>query len=78
MHSNRYSFLCSLMRSLRGDEMDLETKNSQEGRVVGLMMPRSPSLGGRPRRSRSRSFGGNLPVREGISFVLIQVSSGRR
>ena len=78
MHSNGYSFHCLLMRSLTGDEMDLDAKNSQEERVVGLMMPRPPSLGGRPRRSHSRSFGGDLPVREGISFVLMQVSSGRR
>ena len=35
MHSNGYSFLSSLMRSLTGGEMDLEAKNSQEGRVVG-------------------------------------------
>ena len=58
MHLNGYSFLCSLKRSVRGDEMDLEAKNSQEGRVVGLMMLRPPSLGGRPRRSHSKFLGG--------------------
>ena len=31
-------------------------------------MPRPPSLGGRPRRSRSMSLGGDLPVREGMEF----------
>ena len=57
MHSIRYSFLSSLIRLLRGDEMDFEAKNSLVGRVVGLVMLRVLGLGGRPRRSRSRLFG---------------------
>ena len=37
-----------------------------------------PNLAGRARRSRSMSFGGGLPVKAGISLVLIIVSSGKR
>ena len=48
--------------------MDLEASNSLEDSMVGLVMPRPPSLGGMQRRSRSRSFGGDLQVREGMKL----------
>ena len=75
MHSKGYSIRCSLIILLRGAEIDLEALNSPDGSMVGLVMPRPPSLGGRPRRSRSRSFGGDLPVREGIKLEQMQSSS---
>ena len=56
--------------------MDLEELNSPVDIIVGLVIPRPPSLGGRPRRLRSRSFGGGLPVRFGMKFERIQFSSG--
>ena len=73
-----YSNHCSSKRLLRGAEMDLEASSSLEGSMDGLVMPRPPSLGGRPRRSHSRSFGGDLPVREGMKLERMQFSSGRR
>ena len=76
MHWKGYSDRCSLMRLLRGAEMDLEAMSSLEGSVAGLVMPRPPNRGGRLRRSRSRSFGGDLPVREGMSFSRMQFSRG--
>ena len=48
--------------------MDLEALNSLVDIPVGLIMPRPPSLGGRPSRSRFKSFGGGLPVNEGMSL----------
>ena len=56
--------------------MDLEALNSPMDILVGLIMPRPPSLGGRPRRSRSKSFGGGLPVKEGMRMERMQFSSG--
>ena len=76
MHSMGYSNHCSLIRLHKGKEMDLEALNSPVDNLVGLMMSRPPSLGGRPRRSRSISFGGDLPVREGTNFERMQFSSG--
>ena len=56
--------------------MDLEALNSPVDMSVGLIMPRPPSLGGRPSRSHSRSFGGGLPVKEGMRIERMQFSSG--
>ena len=39
-----------------------------------MVKPRPPSLGGKDKRSRSRSPGGALPVRDGIRFDLIMSS----
>ena len=55
--------------------MDLQALSSPVDVLVGLIMPRPPSLGGRPRRSCSMSFGGDLPVREGMKFERMQISS---
>ena len=56
--------------------MNLEALNSPVDISVGLIMPRPPSLGGRPSRSRSRSFGGGLRVKEGMRMERMQFSSG--
>ena len=40
-------------------------------RLEGMVKPRPPSLGGKDKRSRSRSPGGALPVRDGIRFDLV-------
>ena len=77
MQLKGYSKHWFLIRLLRGEEIDLEALNSWVDCVVGLMMPRPPSLGGKLRRSRSRSFGGDFPVRGGIKFERMHFSSGR-
>ena len=74
MHSKGYFNRCSLIRLLRGAEIDLEAPNSLEGNKIGLVMPRPPSLGGRLRRSRSRSFGGDLPVKIGFEATYPQIT----
>ena len=56
--------------------MDLEALNSPVDNLVGLLMLRPPSLGGRPRRSCSVAFGGDLPVTDGMKFEWMQFSSG--
>ena len=76
MHSKGYSNHCSLIRLHKGKEMDLEVLNSPVDIPVGSIMPKPPCLGGRPRRSCSLSFGGDLPVREGMKFEQMQFSSG--
>ena len=77
MHWKGYSDRCSLIRLLRGAEMDLEAMNSLEGSGVELVMARPPNRGGRLRRSHSRSFGGDLTVRrEEMSFSQMLFSSG--
>ena len=40
----------------------MEAGCSDDERLVGLTMPRPPSLAGKVRSSRSLSFGGALPV----------------
>ena len=76
MHSKGYSNRCSLIRLLKGEVMDLEALNSPVDIPVGLIMPRPPSLGGSPSRSRSRSFGGGLPVKARMRIEQMQFSSG--
>ena len=45
---------------------------------VGLSRAIPPSLAGNVRRTRSKSFGGGLPVRAGVNLVLMIDSSGKR
>ena len=52
----------------------MEARCSEDERVVGLTMPRPPSLTGRARSSRTVSLGGALPVRAGISRERMQSS----
>ena len=54
----------------------IEAANSKADRLVGMVKPRPPSLGGKEKRSHSRSPGGALPVRGGIRFDLIMSSMG--
>ena len=54
----------------------IEASNSMADRLVEMVKPRPPSLGGKDKRSRSRSPGGALPVRDGIRFDLIMSSMG--
>ena len=54
------------MRSYNGIVTLVEASNSMADRLVGMVKPRPPSLGGKDRSSRSRSPGGALPVRDGI------------
>ena len=55
--------------------MDLDDSKSLDN-IIGLVIPRPPSLGGRPRRLHSRSIGEDLPVREGMKFEQMKFSSG--
>lgn len=48
----------------------LDATNLQSDNLVGFR-PKLPSLAGNPKRSRSISHGGDLPLREGIKSVLI-------
>ena len=43
---------------------------------TGFAMPIPPSLGGRPRRSRSKSFSAGLSQIEGMRVVLMDPSNG--
>ena len=54
----------------------MEARCSEVERVVGLTMPRLPSLTGKARSSRTVSFGGALPVRAGISWEQMQSLRG--
>ena len=49
----------------------IEASNSTADRLVGMVKPIPPSLGGKDKRSRSRSPRGALPVRDGIRFDFI-------
>ena len=51
---------------------------SSEECFEGSITPIPPSLTGRAKRSRSASFGGDLPVKVGINFVPMMVSRGAR
>ena len=62
------------MRSYDGCVSVIEAANPN--RLVGMVKPRPPSLGGKDKRSHSRSPGGALPVRDGIRFDLIMSSMG--
>ena len=53
-------WFCSRMRSLSGAEMLMEAWCSDGDSLVGLTIPRPPSLAGKERSSRSVSFGGAL------------------
>ena len=53
-------WFCSRMRSLSGVEMLMEAWCSDDDSLVGLTIPRPPSLAGKARSSRSVSFGGAL------------------
>ena len=64
------------MRSYNGFVAVVEASNSMADRLVGMVKPRPPSLGGKDRSSRSRSPGGALPVRDGMRFDLIMSSMG--
>ena len=64
------------MRSYNGFVTVIEASNSMADRLVGMVKPRPPSLGGKDKSSRSRSPGGALPVRDGIRFDLIMSSMG--
>ena len=63
-----------------GFVMVIEASNSLADSLVRMVKPSSPSLGGKDNRSRSRSLGGALLVRDGIrfdlSFDLIMSSMG--
>ena len=59
------------MRSYNGFVTVIEASNSMADRLVGMVKPRPPSLGGKDRSSRSRLPGGALPVRDGIRFDLM-------
>ena len=50
------------MRSYNGFVTVIEASNSMADRLVGMVKPRPPSLGGKDKSSRSRSPGGALPV----------------
>ena len=69
---------CAMMRSLSGSVVRSEAEYSLSEALVGLEMAMPPSLSGRAKRSRSRSPGGALPVREGRNSVLMRVSRGCR
>ena len=64
------------MRSYNGCVTAIKAASSKADRLVGMVKPRPPSLGGKDKRSRSRSPGGALPVRDGIRFDLIMSSMG--
>ena len=64
------------MRSYNGCVTAIEAANSKSDRLVGMVKPRLPSLRGKDKRSRSRSPGGALPVRDKIRFDLIMSSMG--
>ena len=56
------------MCSLNGAEIvTVEARSSEDERLVGLTMPRLPSLTGKARISRLVSLGEALPVRAGIN-----------
>ena len=54
----------------------LEALYSYTWPVDGIRIPSPPSLAGRANSVRSVSFGGGLPVREGIRFLRSTSSSG--
>ena len=58
------------MRLYNGCVTVIEAANSKADRLVGMVKPRPPSLGGKDKRSHSRSPGGALPVRDEIRFDL--------
>ena len=58
------------MRSYNGFVTVIEASHSMADRLVGMVKPRLPNLGGKDNRSHSRSPGGALPVRDGIRFDL--------
>ena len=62
------------MQSYNGCVTVIEAANSKDDRLVGMVKPYS--LGGKDKRSRSRSPGGALPVRDGVRFDLIMFSMG--
>ena len=65
-----------MLRLYNGFVTVIEASNSMADRLVGMVKPRPPSLGGKDKRSHSRSPGGALPVRDGIRFDLIMSSMG--
>ena len=74
MHSKDYSNRSfSLIRLHNSKEMDLEVLNSPVDNLVGLMMPRPPSIG---QDGCILSLWGDLPVREGMKLERMQFSSG--
>ena len=62
------------MRSYNGFVALIEASNSMADRLVGMVKPRPPSLGGKDKSSHSRSPGGALPGRDGVRFDLIMSS----
>ena len=56
----------------------MEARCSEVERVVGLTMPRLPSLTGKARSSQTVSLGGALLVRAGISREQMQSLRGCR
>ena len=67
---------CSTMRVTRGAVTCCEFACSISTSFVGLTRPKSPSLGGRARRSLSSFPGGLCPVRLGMSRNLMASSRG--